>query len=152
MYRLKEVEKILRESKHFKAYIRIFELNKEIHPDNREYVKKQDEKIEYYRKLDSNVKKCLQVLTEDEFEFVQEIFFNDKTYREILLLIKKLRYGDENIDKKIKINIGTLINKTGTDVKNMILTKLLNENILEVAWYDYRATKSDDRLSNTRRN
>ena len=133
MYRLKKVEEILRESKHFKAYIRIFELNKEIHPYDEDYVKKQDEKIEYYKKLDLNVEKCLQVLTEDEFNFLQEIYFNNKTYRQILPLIKKLRYGDENIDKKIKISIGTLINKTGTDVKNMILTKLLNENILEVA-------------------
>ena len=133
MYRLKEVEEILREYKHFKAYIRIFELNKEIHPYDEDYVKKQDEKIEYYKKLDLNVERCLQVLTEDEFNFLQEIYFNNKTYRQILPLIKKLRYGDENIDKKIKISIGTLINKTGTDVKNMILTKLLNENILEVA-------------------
>ena len=141
MYRLKEVEEILREYKHFKAYIRIFEINKEIRPDDSEYIKKQDNKIEYYRKLDLNVEKCLQVLTEDEFNFLQEIYFNNKTYRQILPLIKKIKYGDENIDKKIKISIGTLINKTGTDVKNMILTKLLNENILEVAWYDYRATK-----------
>ena len=130
---LREVEEILRESKHFKAYIRIFELNKEIHSDNEDYVKKQDKKIEYYKKLDLNVERCLQTLSEDEFNFLQEIYFNNKTYRETMPLIKKLRYGDENIDKKIKISIGTLINKTGTDVKNMILTKLLNENILEVA-------------------
>ena len=133
MYRLKEVEEILREYKHFKAYIRIFELNKEIHPYDEDYVKKQDEKIEYYKKLDLNVKRCLQVLSEDEFNFLQEIYFNNKTYRQILPLIKKLRYGDENIDKKIKISIRTLIDNTGTKVKNMILTKLLNENILEVA-------------------
>ena len=133
MYRLKEVEEILREYKHFKAYIRIFELNKEIHPYDEDYVKKQDKKIEYYKKLDLNVNRCLQTLSKDELEFIKEIYFNNKTYRETLSLIKKLRYGDENIDKKIKINIGTLINKTGTDVKNMILTKLLNENILEVA-------------------
>ena len=133
MDRLREVEEILRESKHFKAYIRIFELNKEIHPYDEDYVKKQDEKIKYYRKLDLNVKKCLQILSEDELRFIQEILFNNKTYREAIPLIKKIKYGDENIDKKIKISIGTLINKTGTDVKNMILTKLLNENILEVA-------------------
>ena len=133
MDRLREVEEILRDCKHFKAYIRIFELNKEIHPDNEEYAKKQDKKIEYYKKLDLNVERCLQVLSEDEFNFLQEIFFNNKTYRETIALIKKLRYGDENIDKKIKISIRTLIDNTGTKVKNMILTKLLNENILEVA-------------------
>ena len=133
MDRLREVEEILRESKHFKAYIRIFELNKEIHPYDEDYVKKQDNKIEYYKKLDLNVNRCLQVLTEDEFNFLQEIYFNNKTYRETISLIKKLRYGDENIDKKIKISIRTLIDNTGTKVKNMILTKLLNENILEVA-------------------
>ena len=133
MDRLREVEKILRESKHFKAYIRIFELDKEIHPDNEDYAKKQDEKIEYYRKLDLNVERCLQMLTEDELEFVQEIFFNDKTYRETLSLIKKLRYGDKNIDKKMTTNISTLLNYTGTEVKKAILNKLLNENILEVA-------------------
>ena len=133
MYRLKEVEEILRESKHFKAYIRIFELNKEIHPDNEDYVKKQDKKIEYYRKLDLNVERCLQVLSEDEFRFIQEILFNNKTYRETMPLIKKLRYGDENIDKKMTTNISTLLNYTGTEVKKTILNKLLNENILEVA-------------------
>ena len=133
MDRLREVEEILREYKHFKAYIRIFEINKEIHPYDEDYVKKQDKKIEYYRKLDLNVKKCLQILSEDELRFIQEILFNNKTYRQILPLIKKLRYGDENIDKKIKISIRTLIDNTGTKVKNMILTKLLNENILEVA-------------------
>ena len=133
MYRLKEVEEILREYKHFKAYIRIFELNKEIHPYDEDYVKKQDNKIEYYKKLDLNVKRCLQILSEDELEFIQEILFDNKTYRETLSLIKRIRYGDENIDKKIKISIRTLIDNTGTKVKNMILTKLLNENILEVA-------------------
>lgn len=133
MSKLKELEKVLRECKHYKTYIKIFELNKEMRPDDREYIKRQDEKIEYYRKLDLNVERCLQILSEDELKFVQEIFFNDKTYRETLSLIKKLRYGDENIDKKIMISVDTLINKTGTKVKNMILTKLLNENILEVA-------------------
>ena len=133
MYRLKEVEEILREYKHFKAYIRIFELNKEIHPYDEDYVKKQDKKIEYYKKLDSNVERCLQVLTEDEFNFLQEIYFKNKTYRQILPLIKKLRYGDENIDKKMTTNISTLLNYTGTEVKKTILNKLLNENILEVA-------------------
>ena len=133
MYRLKEVEETLREYKHFKAYIRIFELDKEIHPDNEDYAKKQDEKIEYYKKMDSNVERCLQMLTEDELEFVQEIFFNDKTYRQILPLIKKLRYGDGNMNKKMTTNISTLLNYTGTEVKKAILNKLLNENILEVA-------------------
>ena len=130
---LREVEEILRESKHFKAYIRIFELNKEIHQDDEYYVKKQDNKIEYYRKLNLNVERCLQTLSKDELEFINEIYFNNKTYRQTLSLIKKIKYGDENIDKKIKISIRTLIDNTGTKVKNMILTKLLNENILEVA-------------------
>ena len=133
MYRLKEVEEILRESKHFKAYIRIFELNKEIHPYDEDYVKKQDKKIEYYRKLDLNVERCLQTLSKDELEFIKEIYFNNKTYRETMPLIKKLRYGDENIDKKMTTNISTLLNYTGTEVKKTILNKLLNENILEVA-------------------
>ena len=133
MDRLREVEEILRESKHFKAYIRIFEINKEIHPYDEDYVKKQDEKIEYYKKLDLNVERCLQVLTEDEFNFLQEIYFNNKTYRETIPLIKKLRYGDESIDKKMTTNISTLLNYTGTEVKKTILNKLLNENILEVA-------------------
>ena len=133
MDRLREVEKILRESKHFKAYIRIFELDKEIHPDNEDYAKKQDEKIEYYKKMDSNVNRCLQTLSKNELEFVQEKFFNDKTYRQILPLIKKLRYGDGNMNKKITTNISTLLNYTGTEVKKKILNKLLNENILEVA-------------------
>ena len=132
MDRLREVEEILRESKHFKAYIRIFELNKEIHAKDKEYIKKQDEKIEYYTKLNLNVNRCLQALNKDELEFIQAIYFNNKTYREIINLIKRIQYGDENIDKKIKISIGTLINKTGTDVKKMILNKLLNENILGV--------------------
>ena len=133
MDRLREVEEILREYKHFKAYIRIFELDKEIHPDNEDYAKKQDEKIEYYKKMDSNVKRCSQTLSKYELEFVQEIFFNDKTYRQILPLIKKLRYGDGNMNKKITTNISTLLNYTGTEVKKTILNKLLNENILEVA-------------------
>ena len=133
MYRLKEVEEILREYKHFKAYIRIFELDKEIHPYDEDYVKKQDEKIEYYKKMDSNVKRCLQILTENELEFVQEKFFNNRTYREILPLIKKLRYGDGNMNKEMTTNISTLLNYTGTEVKKAILNKLLNENILEVA-------------------
>ena len=133
MNKLKELEKVLKKFKYYKTFIRIFELNKEIHVGDKEYIKKQDEKIEYYTKLNSNVERCLQILNEDELEFIQEIYFNDKTYRETLSLIKKIVYGDENIDKKIKINISTLINKTGTTVKKMILNKLLNENILEVA-------------------
>ena len=133
MDRLREVEEILRESKHFKAYIRIFELNKEMHLDDEDYIKKQDKKIEYYTKLNLNVNRCLQVLNKDELEFIQAIYFNNKTYRETIPLIKKLRYGDENIDKKMTTNISTLLNYTGTEVKKTILNKLLNENILEVA-------------------
>ena len=90
MDRLREVEEILRESKHFKAYIRIFELNKEIHAKDKEYIKKQDEKIEYYTKLNLNVNRCLQALNKDELEFIQAIYFNNKTYRETLSLIKKI--------------------------------------------------------------
>ena len=133
MYRLKEVEEILREYKHFKAYIRIFELDKEIHSNDEDYVKKQDEKIEYYKKLDLNVERCLQTLNEDELEFIKEIYFNNRTYRETIPLIKKIRYGDGNINKKMTTNISTLLNYTGTEVKKTILNKLLNENILEVA-------------------
>ena len=80
-----------------------------------------------------NVERCLQVLSKDELEFIKEIYFNDRTYRETIPLIKKLRYGDENIDKKMTTNISTLLNYTGTEVKKTILNKLLNENILEVA-------------------
>ena len=133
MGRLKEIEEILREYKHFKAYIRIFELDKEIHSDNKDYAKKQDEKIEYYKKLDLNVERCLQTLSENELEFIKEIYFNNRTYRETIPLIKKLRYGDGNINKKMTTNISTLLNYTGTEVKKAILNKLLNENILEVA-------------------
>ena len=133
MGRLKEIEEILREYKHFKAYIRIFELDKEIHSNDEDYVKKQDEKIEYYRKLDLNVNRCLQTLNKYELEFIKEIYFNNRTYRETIPLIKKLRYGDGNINKKMTTNISTLLNYTGTEVKKAILNKLLNENILEVA-------------------
>ena len=133
MGRLREVEEILREYKHFKAYIRLFELDKEIHSNDEDYVKKQDKKIEYYRKLDLNVERCLQMLSEDELEFIKEIYFNNRTYRETIPLIKKLRYGDGNINKKMTTNISTLLNYTGTEVKKAILNKLLNENILEVA-------------------
>ena len=133
MDRLREVEEILREYKHFKAYIRLFEINKEIHSNDEDYVKKQDEKIEYYKKLDLNVQRCLQILSENELEFIKEIYFNNRTYRETIPLIKKLRYGDGNINKKMTTNISTLLNYTGTEVKKSILNKLLNENILEVA-------------------
>ena len=132
MSNLKCLEKILRECKNYKTFIRIFELNKEIHAKDNEYIKKQNEKIEYYKKMNLNVERCLQTLSKDELEFIKEIYFNNKTYREIINLIKRIQYGDENIDKKIKISIGTLINKTGTDIKKMILNKLLNENILGV--------------------
>ena len=71
MYRLKEVEEILREYKHFKAYIRIFELNKKIHTKDKEYIRKQDEKIEYYKKMILNVNRCLQTLSKDELEFIK---------------------------------------------------------------------------------
>ena len=133
MGRLREVEEILREYKHFKAYIRLFELDKEIHSNDEDYVKKQDEKIEYYKKLDLNVQRCLQILSENELEFIKEIYFNNRTYRETIPLIKKIRYGDGNINKKMTTNISTLLNYTGTEVKKAILNKLLNENILEVA-------------------
>ena len=133
MDRLREVEEILREYKHFKAYIRIFELDKEIHSNDEDYVKKQDEKIEYYKKMNLNVERCLQTLSENELEFIKEIYFNNRTYRETIPLIKKIRYGDGNINRKMTTNISTLLNYTGTEVKKTILNKLLNENILEVA-------------------
>ena len=82
--------------------------------------------------MNSNVNRCLQTLSKDELEFIKEIYFNNKTYREIINLIKRIQYGDENIDKKIIINISTLMNATGTKIKKTILTKLLNENILGV--------------------
>ena len=130
MSNLKYLEKVLREYRNYKTIIKILELNKKIHAKDNEYINKQNEKIEYYKKMNLNVNRCLQTLSKDELEFIQEIYFNNKTYREIINLIKRIQYGDENIDKKIIINIGSLLNVTSTKIKKMILNKLLNENIL----------------------
>ena len=132
MSNLKCLEKVLRECRNYKTIIKILELNKKIHAKDDEYIKKQNEKIEYYKKMNLNVNRCLQTLSKDELEFVEEIYFNNKTYREIINLIKRIQYGDENIDKKIIISISSLMNCTGTKIKKTILTKLLNENILGV--------------------
>ena len=132
MSNLKHLEKVLREYRNYKTIIKILELNKKIHAKDNEYINKQNEKIEYYKKMNSNVNRCLQTLSKDELEFIKEIYFNNKTYREIINLIKRIQYGDENIDKKIIINISSLLNVTSTKIKKMILNKLLNENILGV--------------------
>lgn len=132
MSNLKYLEKVLRECRNYKTIIKILELNKKIHAKDNEYIEKQDEKIKYYTKMNLNIERCLQTLNADELEFIQEIYFNNKTYREIISIIKRIQYGDENIDKKIIINIGTLINCTSTKIKKTILNKLLNENILGV--------------------
>ena len=132
MSNLKCLEKVLRECRNYKTIIKILELNKKIHAKDNEYIKKQNKKIEYYKKMILNVNRCLQVLSEDELEFIKEIYFNNKTYRQILPLIKKIRYGDDNIDKKMTTNISTLLTYTGPEVKKDILNKLLNENILGV--------------------
>ena len=133
MSNLKHIEKVLRECRNYKTIIKILELNKKIHAKDNEYIEKQNKKIEYYKKMNLNVNRCLQTLSKDELEFVEEIYFNNKTYREIINLIKRIQYGDENIDKKIIISISNLMNCTGTKIKKTILTKLLNENILEGA-------------------
>ena len=132
MSNLKCLEKVLREYRNYKTIIKILELNKKIHAKDNEYIEKQNKKIEYYKKMNLNVERCLQTLSKDELEFIQEIYFNNKTYREIINLIKRIQYGDENIDKKMIINISTLLNVTSTKIKKTILTKLLNENILGV--------------------
>ena len=69
---LKNIEKILKEYKHYKTYIRIFELNKKLHADDKEYIKKQDKSIKYYKKMSLNVDRCLQVLSNDELKFIIE--------------------------------------------------------------------------------
>lgn len=127
----KSIETVLKKYKHFKTYIKIFELNKKLHAGDKEYIKKIDKNIEYYRKMDLNVKRCLDMLNEYEVEFIQEKYYNNKSYRELIPLINKIVYGDENINKKINIGFSTLINN-GSTVKKIILTKLLNENILGV--------------------
>ena len=132
MSNLKYLEKVLRECRNYKTIIKILELNKKIHAKDNEYINKQNEKIEYYKKMNLNVNRCLQTLNKDELEFINEIYFNNKTYKEIVNLIKRIQYGDENIDKKMIISISSLMNCTGTKIKKTILTKLLNENILGV--------------------
>lgn len=127
----KEVEKILKEYKHYNTYIRIFELNKKLHADDKEYIKKQDKSIKYYKKMSLNVDRCLQVLSNDELKFINEKYYNKKTYREIIQLLNKIMYGDEFIDKKAQVSFNCLMNN-GSVIKRIILTKLLNENILGV--------------------
>lgn len=119
-----KVEKILKEYKHYNAYIRISELNKEIHSDNEEYLVKQDKKIDYYKKMNLNVSKCLEVLNNDELEFVKELYFNGKTVISIIPILRKVlnNFSAKDI---------TILNKCST-IKRLILTKLLNENILGV--------------------
>ena len=138
-----KIEEILKEYKYYKAYINVLELNKKLHTDD---TLKQDiinKKIEYYKKMDSNITKCLDILNADELKFIEEKYFNNKTNRELIPITKKIIYGDENIDKKIIIAFSTLIKKVSI-VKNIILTKLLNENILGVIEHDNRTTKSND--------
>ena len=127
----KNIEKTLKEYKHYKTYIKIFGLNKKLHANDTEYIEKQDKSIEYYQKMDLNVDKCLQVLNADELEFINEKYYNNKTYREIIPLLNKIMYGDEFIDKKNNISFNCLVNN-GSVIKKIILTKLLNNNILGV--------------------
>ena len=87
MSNLKCLEKVLRECKNYKTIIKILELNKKIHAKDNEYIEKQNKKIEYYKKMNLNVERCLQTLSKDELEFIKEIYFNNKTYREIINLI-----------------------------------------------------------------
>lgn len=119
-----KIEKILKEYKHYNTYIRIAELNKEIHSNNEEYLLKQDKRIEYYKKMNSNVAKCLKVLSNDELEFVKELYFNGKTVISIIPILRKVL--NNFLAKDI-----TILNKCST-IKRLILTKLLNENILGV--------------------
>lgn len=119
-----KVEKILREYKHYKTFIRIRELNKQLHPNDKEYLLEQDKMINYYKKKDLNVAKCLKVLNDDELEFVKEIYFNDKTVISIIPVLRKVLADFSAKDI-------TIVNKSST-IKRIILTKLLNENILGV--------------------
>lgn len=138
-----KIEEILKEYKYYKAYIKILELNKKLYADDTLKQNSINKKIEYYKKMDLNITKCLDILNADELKFIEEKYFNNKTNRELLPSTKKIMYGDENIDKKIIIAFSTLIKKVSI-VRNIILAKLLNENILGVIEHDNRATKSND--------
>ena len=130
-YLFKDIEYLLKNYKKFKTYIKIFELNKKLHAGDKEYIKKIDKNIEYYRKTNLNVTRCLNILNADELKFIEDKYINNKTNRELIPITKKIIYGNANIDKEILIAFSTLINKVSI-VKNIILTKLLNENILGV--------------------
>ena len=130
-----KIEEILKEYKNYKAYIKILELNKKLYADDTLKQNSINKKIEYYKKMDLNITKCLDILNADELKFIEEKYFNNKTNRELLPSTKKIMYGDENIDKKIIIAFSTLIKKVSI-VRNIILDKLLNENILGVIEYD----------------
>lgn len=120
----KHIEKILKEYKHYKTYIKIFEFKKKLNADDEEYVKKQDKSIKYYQKMNLNVDKCLQALSADELEFTKEIYFNEKTVTSIIPVLRKVLNDFSSKDI-------TIINKCSA-IKRIILTKLLNENILGV--------------------
>ena len=130
-----KIEEILKEYKNYKAYIKILELNKKLYADDTLKQNSINKKIEYYKKMDLNITKCLDILNADELKFIEEKYFNNKTNRELLPSTKKIMYGDENIDKKIIIAFSTLIKKVSI-VRNIILAKLLNKNILGVIEHD----------------
>lgn len=121
---IKEIEELLKDYKNYKLYIKIAEIKKKINTDSvsTDILNK---KIEHYKKINSNVEKSLRVLNSDELEFVSEIYFNKKTIKSVIPLLRKLltdfTASDTTIVSDCKV------------VKRMILTKLLNENILEIS-------------------
>lgn len=74
-----------------------------------------------------NIECCLNELNDDEYKFIEEVYYNYKKYKDVIPLIKNSK-GD-NINPVVSL---PAINKYGSEYKKSILNKLFKFNILNM--------------------
>ena len=90
-------------------------------PEKIEIIEKIKNNIDSLQKQNSNTKHCLESLNKNEYEFISEIYYNHKKYKDVIPLIRKIL--------NFKANDNSTMIK-GCLFKKKILNKLLKLNIL----------------------
>lgn len=94
----------------------------EYEPKKTELIEKIKNDLSLLTKENRNIKRCLGHLTENEYKFISEIYYNFKEYQDIIPLMRSI-FNTRANDKTIR--------EYCTGYKKQILTKLLESNILE---------------------
>lgn len=122
---LKKVESLVKTYKYDCLKLKFrqldFDYYSKYEPQKVELIAKIKDDISFLTNQNSNTKRCLDLLPENDYKFISEIYYNFKEYRDILPLMRSIL--------KTKASDQT-VREYCTKYKKQILIKLFELNIL----------------------